>query len=307
MSKYKKITIRNLWVDEDFEGISYTDGFNVEQHLLASLKSANDLSALSEELIPHIIDWPSEYHFSRNRHCLLRPLGIKQGDRVLELGCGCGALTRYLGETGADVVSVEGGLKRAEIAAERCRDLKNVNVVCQNLLSFSLEDLNFLSEKKFDLVLLIGVIEYAPVFSDAESPIKSYLDKAGTFLKESGKLIIAIENKIGLKYLNGCTEDHMGEHFYGLNDLYDSKSAVTFGRKELVDQLGLSGFTHAVFYYPFPDYKLPTTILKDEAFDLEYFDESQLLLRTESRDYIGKKISCFLIPWFRKFFPKTAF
>jgi 16S rRNA A1518/A1519 N6-dimethyltransferase RsmA/KsgA/DIM1 with predicted DNA glycosylase/AP lyase activity len=55
-----------------------------------------------------ITDWPTEYHFSRQRHCLLRPLNIQAGEDVLELGCGCGAMTRYLGEIGAIVDSIEG-------------------------------------------------------------------------------------------------------------------------------------------------------------------------------------------------------
>ena len=67
----------------------------------------------------------------------MRPLELHSGDKVLELGCGCGAITRFLGEIGANVVAVEGSLARARVAAERCRELTNVRVVVDDLLSFA--------------------------------------------------------------------------------------------------------------------------------------------------------------------------
>ena len=66
----------------------------------------------------------------------MRPLAIRPGDKVLELGCGCGAITRFLGELGADVTAVESSLQRASIASERCRDLQNVKIVLDDLLDF---------------------------------------------------------------------------------------------------------------------------------------------------------------------------
>src|ERR1035441_1782888 len=89
-----------LYRREDYVPIPYSDGFEVEQRLYDVVRSAGDRSSLSVELSAAICDWPSEYHLSRSRHCLLRPLAIQPGDNVLELGCGCGAITRYLGEIG---------------------------------------------------------------------------------------------------------------------------------------------------------------------------------------------------------------
>ena len=79
----------------------YSDGAEVESRLFNIVRSAGDRSTFSRELASAITDWPSEYHLSSGRHCLLRPLGIGPQDRVLELGCGCGAITRFLGESGA--------------------------------------------------------------------------------------------------------------------------------------------------------------------------------------------------------------
>ena len=61
-------------------------------------------------------------------------------------------------------------------------------------------------------IVLIGVLEYVPKFSkDKKDPINRLLTICNKLLKDNGDLIIAIENKIGLKYLLGWEEDHNHE------------------------------------------------------------------------------------------------
>ena len=259
---------------------SYSDGVEVEERLLSIVANATDRSTFSQELAQHICDWPTEYYFSRSRHCLVRPLELHSGDKVLELGCGCGAITRYLGEIGAQVVAVEGSLARARVAAERCRDLTNVRVVVDDLLSFE-------TDERFDCILLIGVLEYAALFSEREKPFEHYLQAVSRFLAPGGRVVLAIENKLGLKYFNGCGEDHIGVPFFGVQDLYGSRTARTFGRQELILLLSASGLSRVRFYYPFPDYKLPTVVLSENALTDPGFDTVDLLARCHARDYTG--------------------
>ena len=121
----------------------------------------------------------------------------------------------------------------------------------------------FITNTKYDWVLLIGVLEYAPIFIKEGSSIESYLKKIGNFLSKKGQLVIAIENKLGLKYFNGCNEDHVNKIFYGLQGLYKKKGPVTFGKVELKTLLSESGFKNIDFLYPFPDYKLPYIIVTE--------------------------------------------
>lgn len=276
----------NLFRRAQVESFAYSDGAEVEQRLFHIIRNASDRSTFSPELAKEITDWPSEYHFSRARHCLVRPLGIKQGDKVLELGCGCGAITRYLGEIGAEVVAVEGSIARARIAAERCRDLLNVKVFVDDLIRFE-------TDKRFDWILLVGVLEYAPVFSNEKEPAQHYLRSVARFLAPDGKLVIAIENKLGLKYFNGCSEDHLGVPFFGVQDLYGEKTPRTFGRRELIQQFSAAGFVHCYFYYPFPDYKLPSVVLSDDALKDPQFDAVDLIIRSHARDYSGSPYRLF--------------
>ena len=269
-----------------FSGLSYSEGSDVEARLLQIVSTARRLDTFSPDLRTSITDWPSEYHFSRARHCLLRPLGIRPGDRVLELGCGCGALTRYLGEIGARVTAIEGSMPRARIAARRCHNLPSVSVYCDDLLRFS-------TSERFDWVLLVGVLEYAPLFSDAAQPVEHYLTTAAQFLAPQGAVVVAIENQVGLKYFNGCEEDHVGVPFFGVEGLYRPGTPATFGRKELHRLIASCGLASLEWFYPFPDYKLPTVILSSRAFSVPRFEVPDLLVRTAARDYSGNALRLF--------------
>jgi SAM-dependent methyltransferase len=261
---------QRIWVKPSIGTLSYSDGDEIEEYISSIISTAKDVSTSSQELASAIKDWPSEYHLSPVRHNLLRPFTFGSADIILELGCGCGAMTRYLGETGARVIAVEGSRRRAAIAAERCRDLPNVSVYCDNLMEFVIE-------QRFDFVMLIGVLEYAPLYVGAANPIAACLKQAGLFLKPVGILVIAIENQLGLKYFNGCDEDHLSTPYYGLQGLYRDVEPTTFGRTALEKKLTKAGLPHCLFYYPFPDYKLPQVIMSDAALTAPVFDAAALL------------------------------
>ena len=277
-SEYRFDSALRVWRRDDYKGIAYSDGKDTEERILALLRNTSDLTSGSTELERHITDWPTEYHLSSARGNLLRWLTLAPGSRVLELGCGCGALTRVLGESGAEITAVEGSVRRAAITAERCRDLSNVRVMADSIETLRLEG-------QYDVVTLIGVLEYSPLFMSGEDPVGTCLRRARSFLKEGGRLLIAIENQLGLKYFAGSSEDHLGRPFYGIGDLYGPGTPVTFGRNELRRRLAEAGFEETECFYPFPDYKLPQVIVNDRARSFPAFRVADLLTRMSSRDY----------------------
>jgi 2-polyprenyl-3-methyl-5-hydroxy-6-metoxy-1,4-benzoquinol methylase len=159
---------------------------------------------------------------SRNRLQLLDAPNLN-GD-ILEIGAGCGAITRYLGECGGNILALEGSPRRAAIARSRTRDLANVTVVCEKIDPFQ-------ADKQFNVVTLIGVLEYASLFSPGENPAQNMLARARSFLKPNGWLIVAIENPLGLKYFAGAPEDPIGRPMYGIEGRYRSGQPRTFGRQ----------------------------------------------------------------------------
>jgi len=258
--------------------ISYSDGEKNENYIFDSFKNSKDTSIFSMELFDRIKDWPSEYHLTTYRQNILRPLDIKKNQTVLEIGAGCGAITRYLGEIGARVTAVEGSPSRARCIAERCRDLDNVKVVCSNV-----EDVEF--DEKFDIVTLIGVFEYTAKYSQREDPFRSALKSYIALLKPGGSLVIAIENKLGLKYFAGFNEDHFALPYFGLESRYGRKDITTFGREEIKKMLEKTGFENTSFLYPFPDYKLPKVIISDNGLKHKGFNASDLVRFTKDRHY----------------------
>lgn len=252
----------NLWERSDSSReFTYSDGDEVEARILNIVKNAKDRSVFSQELARSITDWPSRYHLSANRAGIVRPVIDIIGNDVLEIGAGCGAITRHLGECGKNVLALEGSRNRAHIAAERCADLKNVSVLVENIDQFN-------TDARFDTVLLIGVLEYARVFYSTPNdidPCDALLLQAASLLKPGGRLILAIENQLGLKYFAGYPEDHLGEVFFGIENRYTDRSIVTFGRHDLTQKLGAAGFKSQKWWFPFPDYKVPLSVISEEG------------------------------------------
>lgn len=238
---------------------TYSDGEEIERRIYEAITSASDRSLFSRELMREAKDWASIYHLSAVRSNLLRPLETVLKGRILELGAGCGAITRYLGEIGAEVTAVEGSLARARIASARASDLSNVTVVCDRIESFT-------SQTKFDIVTLIGVLEYARAFAPyAGFSERDLLGQAVSHLADEGLLVLAIENQFGLKYLAGAVEDHVQVPYFGVNDSYRSNTVITFGLDELKEVLCDAGLVHQSVFIPLPDYKLPVTVLSPEG------------------------------------------
>lgn len=245
--------------EENKNADNYLDGS--ENDILQILQSSQDLSVMSEELKLATTNWPRLYHLGRQRANLLAPLQSILAGSVLEIGAGCGGLTRALGETALQITSIEPSAARARVAAERVRDLSNVTVV-----NCSLSQLN--TPNRFDVIVLVGVLEYSRVNFGGGltgSTIQDVLENVRTKLRPDGKLVVAIENQIGLKYLCGYAEDHVGKPMYGIEDLYTSDSVVTFGKIELTELLNHAGLTYQRWWYPWPDYKLPVFLLSDRG------------------------------------------
>lgn len=247
----------------------YSDGDEFERHIFDLIKRANDITVLSTELRQYCTDWPSLYHLASRRANILRPFEADLHGDILEIGAGCGAITRYLGECGGNIIALEGSHRRASIARLRTRDLPNVTVIVDNF-NF------FYCDQKFDFITLIGVLEYANLFSSHENPALSMLQHAHSLLKPNGKLLIAIENQLGLKYFAGAPEDHIGKPMYGIENRYKSDQPQTHGYLALTGLLTQANFNITRFFIPFPDYKLPISIITPEGIGSIDFDASAL-------------------------------
>ena len=266
----------SVWVLAGHDRFGYTDGAESEKYLDQVFRAASDLSTTSAELEEWIKDWPSEYHLTVKRAQLLSGFRFDRGLKVLEVGCGCGAITRFLGENFDDVVSVEGSINRARLARLRTRDLPGVTILCAPF-----QEIRF--SRKFDIVFCIGVYEYSASFVEGENPYDSVLEYFSDLLTPDGMVVIAIENQFGLKYFTSATEDHLGVRFEGLEGYHVNPGKVrTFGKAELERNLRRH-FADIRFFYPCPDYKIPDCVLAEDFMGSPRAGE--LVSQLKSRDY----------------------
>lgn len=241
---------------------SYSDG-DIEDIILDACKAGKQ-----GELLRSSRDWAVLYHLSDIRENLLEWYPFRKSDTVLEIGSGCGAVSGVLCKKTAHVTGIELSRKRSLINAYRNRDCDNLEIMVGNF-----EDIQ-LSEK-YDYVTLIGVLEYSGLYIHAKHPYQEMLRRAKDFLKKDGKILIAIENKMGLKYLNGANEDHTASLYSGINDYVNVKNVRTFSKPELEIMFDEVGINDRVFYYPQPDYKLPVVSYAEDMMphvgDIRYY------------------------------------
>ncbi|MBQ6788410.1 MAG: class I SAM-dependent methyltransferase [Lachnospiraceae bacterium] len=228
----------------------YSDG-DIEDELLDLVQEDN-----WRECVKWNQKWPILYHLSDVRHNLLEWYPM-QGADVLEIGSGCGGVTGVLSEKAKSVTCIELSKRRSMINAYRNKEKSNIRIMVGNFQ-------DIVVDKKFDIVTLIGVWEYSKLYVKSNKPYHEMLSIIQKYLKPDGKVLIAIENKMGLKYWNGAAEDHTGVCYSGINDYVEGKKNVrTFSKPEIENILQESGFEKYQFYYPVPDYKLPSTVYSD--------------------------------------------
>lgn len=233
----------------------YSDG-DIENVMLEIATSGRTLEDLKKEEI----SFPIVYHFSKVRENILNWYSFKKDASVLEIGAGCGAITGMLCKRAKKVTAVELSKRRASINYARHEKCENLEIMVGNL-----NDMNF--QEKYDYIVLNGVLEYAASFTDGDTPYETFLKNMKQYLKKDGRILIAIENRLGLKYFSGAPEDHTDLYFYGLERYPNNRSVKTFSKLELQQLLKNSGFFGMQFYYPYPDYKFPTEIFTDTTVD----------------------------------------
>lgn len=268
---------------EDF----YCDG-QVEDELL---EIAKNYSAVEyQKIIEEKASWPILYHLSPLRENTVDWIPMKPTDKVLEIGSGCGAITGALARKAGEVVCVDLSKKRSMINAYRHSECENVTIHVGNF-----RDIEPDLPTDFTYIYLIGVFEYGQSYMGTEKPYEAFLSMILRHLAPGGRVVIAIENKYGLKYFAGCREDHLGTWFSGIENYADGGGVRTFSRKGLERIFASCGVKKYHFYYPYPDYKFMTTLYSDAYLpgkgelsnNLRNFDRDRMLLFDEKHAFDG--------------------
>lgn len=231
--------------------------------------------------------WSTLYHLSDLRGNIVDFLPFSKKDKVLEVGSGCGAITGHIAKKAKSVTCIELSKKRSMINAYRNRERDNIDIKVGNF-----QDIESTLPKDYDYIMLIGVFEYAASYIQGEKPYETFLEILLSHLKEGGRLVIAIENKYGLKYFAGCREDHLGDFYSGIEGYGPDSFVRTFSRDELISKARKAGCRIKEFY-PYPDYKLPVTIYSEDRMpkkgelyaEVPNFDNTRIVAFDEAKAF----------------------
>ncbi len=265
----------------------YSDG-KIEDELLDIVQryEEKDFNAVINEKK----DWAILYHLSHIRQNIVSFLPINKNDKVLEIGAGCGAITGKLADKAEAVTCIELSKKRSLINAYRNKNRDNIEIMVGNF-----QDIEKGLTEIYECITLIGVYEYAEHYiKSAKNPYIEFLKIIKSHLSVNGKVVLAIENKYGLKYYAGCREDHVNMFFEGIEGYQSSYGAKTFSKNVISSYAEAAGFENIQFYYPHPDYKLPMIIYSDSYLPVEgelgrygnyNFDQDRIILFDENNAF----------------------
>ena len=146
---------------------------------------------------------------------------------------------------------LEIGIKSEELTSflkQKCSKVQRVSKI---------DELENIMEK-FDIILLIGINNCKKL------TLKNLIRKLESFLEVDGKILLAVDNKFGLKFWNGNPENIFEKKFASLIGYNNEPEKIeTYTKKYIETILKEMGY-NTRFYYPLPDYKLPNVIFTDE-------------------------------------------
>ena len=168
------------------------------------------------------------YALDEGRENLLEWVEFSGEDRILQMGSGYGALTGLLACRCKEVTVVEDLDENAQVNRQRNEGKGMIRF----LRSLPLEE-----KGGFDWVILCG--------PEKEKGLTDQLQALAPFLKEDGCLALACANGLGLPYLSGAPAP---------------QEEGSFSLSQVKEALLAAGLGYQEFYYPMPDYRLPTSI-----------------------------------------------
>lgn len=167
---------------------------------------------------------------------------FKENSSILELNGNYGEITGFLCQKANRVVTLEEDNRFAEIIEKRykneeCLEVKNTSIYNENI------------NEKFDYVIVIGITE----------KLEDYIKYAKDHLNENGVILLAINNKFGIKSFITCTNEYK----------LTNNDNLTITKNKLDKMLDNQELNYK-YYYPLPDYKLTNVIFTENYMpDLE--------------------------------------
>lgn len=226
------------------------------------------------------------YYLTSVSQNLLNWYPFSNYEDVLEIGGDLGQITGVLCKNCNNVTTIEPQLECAQAIGKRYQNNENLEIIVGNL-----NDINL--EKKYDIITFIGNSNRIEEIVGNKICLKELIIYLEKYLKPDGKILIAVDNKFGMKYWAGNPENILNKKFVSLIG-YHSEPEIyeTYTRKSLQEIFQNLGY-NSNFYYPLPDYKMPNVIFTDEELPKYNSIDKYNPYVTEKSDLIINEIDVF--------------
>lgn len=187
------------------------------------------------------------------RENLVEWLDISSQDSVLEIGSDYGALTGVLARKAKEVLVLDSQAENLEVNKIRNQWASNIR--------YQDTEKEELQGQKFDWVLLIGLKTWE-VEQGIEGRKKTWnhkmeeqkyaiekIQQAASRVKDGGRMVLALPNSQAMRIWAGKEND---------------KDELALSYADLKEILTLLRGKKSRFYYPLPDYRLPSAIYSDD-------------------------------------------
>lgn len=183
------------------------------------------------------------YHTSKYRFNILK-FYVESNYNVLEYGAKCGAITACLKDCCASID-----------VFEEHEEMKRIN----KLRHQSHSKVHFIDSidttKQYNLIILVDAFF-------EENEWKALLIKLICMLKIDGRIIIATDNRLGMKYLSGVNDFFYLKPYIGVEG-YPNVKKISFTKQEWKNILSSLKNITSNFTYPYPDHRFTNFVFSD--------------------------------------------
>lgn len=183
---------------------------------------------------------------------------FKENASILEIEAGFGAITGKLCDLGKYVAVTEKSLFRSQAISYRYRHRENLEVFTGDIETIRFPD-------PFDYIILLGELERVGNGTADTAEYVRYMRSILRWLKEDGKLLLAVENRYGIQNWCGRKETYTCVPFDGIAGYPEGGCGRTFHKSQLIEILSAAGLKYTHFFYPMPDYYTVYKIFSDEC------------------------------------------
>lgn len=221
------------------------------------------LEEKSNEILKNNIFTDVEVSLSNNSVNAINWYSFKENSNFLFIGDDLGKIIEYLCVKAKQVTLVEKFKKNAENISSKYSNVDNLEIICAFF-----DDIKF--EKKFEYIILYGVIENLKLLNITEKNIEVFIKNISKLLSENGHILIYTDNKFGAKKFTGVVENDFEKPYDSI--LGNSELLSKFEIEDLLKKLNLNFYK---FYYMLPDYKFTNVIYSDDY--LPQKDDSKIV------------------------------